>query len=117
MSELNKADLAHAKNLFMTEVLQRLSRLPCVSFAVIHGPAVGGGAELVTACDFRIMAEDQNDAYIQFVHAKMGLTPGTPLFIILITFARMGRSRKTHADRRQEVSSLAAHQLCSYSMQ
>ena len=76
ISELNKADLACAKNLFMTEVLHRLHQLPCVSFAVIHGPAVGGGAELITACDFRIMAEDQNDAYIQFVHAKMGLTPG-----------------------------------------
>ena len=76
ISELNKSDLASAKNVFMTEVLHRFHQLPCVSFAIIHGPAVGGGAELVTACDFRIMAEDQSDAYIQFVHAKMGLTPG-----------------------------------------
>lgn len=59
--------------LFMQNVLSRLQRLPLLSVAAINGKAVGGGAELTTACDFRVMSPD---ASIQFVQAKMGLTPG-----------------------------------------
>ena len=121
ISELNKADLACAKNLFMTEVLHRLHQLPCASFAILHGPAVGGGAELITACDFRIMAEDQSDAYIQFVHAKMGLTPGTlpwqsTLIDELIDLPRMGRGQASARPARQTLGIMAAHELCSRPM-
>lgn len=40
-------------------------------FFIIIG-ALGGGAEIATACDYRLMTEG---AVIGFVHAKMGLTP------------------------------------------
>eukprot|EP00898_Chlorokybus_atmophyticus_P000704 jgi/Chlat1/1634/Chrsp127S00087 len=58
---------------FMTLQLNRLRSLNMVSVAAIEGHAIGGGAELTTACDFRVMSED---ARVQFVHARMGLTPG-----------------------------------------
>ncbi|XP_049336533.1 ethylmalonyl-CoA decarboxylase isoform X2 [Astyanax mexicanus] len=48
-------------------------RLPLISVALVEGKALGGGAELTTACDFRLMT---SDAVIQFVHKHMGLVPG-----------------------------------------
>lgn len=58
---------------FMQRTLTRLARLPLVSIAAIEGKALGGGAELAMACDFRLMSRD---AEIQFLQVKMGLTPG-----------------------------------------
>uniref|UniRef100_A0A1A8IUA3 Ethylmalonyl-CoA decarboxylase n=2 Tax=Nothobranchius kuhntae TaxID=321403 RepID=A0A1A8IUA3_NOTKU len=59
--------------MFMQNTLTRLLRLPLVSVAVVEGKALGGGAELTTACDFRLMAPG---SVIQFVHKHMGLVPG-----------------------------------------
>lgn len=57
----------------MTAVLDGLLDLPVLSVAAIAGLAVGGGAELATACDLRVMAPD---ARIHFVHAQLGIAPG-----------------------------------------
>ncbi|KAM6968045.1 ethylmalonyl-CoA decarboxylase [Aplochiton taeniatus] len=59
--------------MFMQNTLTRLLRLPLVSVALVEGRALGGGAELCTACDFRLMAPG---SVIQFVHKHMGLVPG-----------------------------------------
>ncbi|XP_047453666.1 ethylmalonyl-CoA decarboxylase isoform X1 [Mugil cephalus] len=59
--------------MFMQNALTRLLRLPLISVAVVEGRALGGGAELTTACDFRLMAPG---SVIQFVHKHMGLVPG-----------------------------------------
>uniref|UniRef100_A0A3B4XR34 Ethylmalonyl-CoA decarboxylase n=2 Tax=Seriola lalandi dorsalis TaxID=1841481 RepID=A0A3B4XR34_SERLL len=59
--------------MFMQNTLTRLLRLPLISVALVEGRALGGGAELTTACDFRLMA---SDSVIQFVHKHMGLVPG-----------------------------------------
>ncbi|MCI4374023.1 hypothetical protein PGIGA_G00001280 [Pangasianodon gigas] len=59
--------------MFMQKTLTRLLRLPLISVALVEGKALGGGAELTTACDFRLMT---SDAMIQFVHKHMGLVPG-----------------------------------------
>ncbi|XP_053491929.1 ethylmalonyl-CoA decarboxylase isoform X2 [Ictalurus furcatus] len=59
--------------MFMQNTLTRLLRLPLISVALVEGKALGGGAELATACDFRLMT---SDAVIQFVHKHMGLVPG-----------------------------------------
>lgn len=53
--------------------LTRLEQLPLVSVAMIEGKALGGGAEVITACDFRVAVPD---AQIGFVHARLGVTPG-----------------------------------------
>ncbi|XP_071004125.1 ethylmalonyl-CoA decarboxylase-like [Oncorhynchus clarkii lewisi] len=58
---------------FMQNALTRLLRLPLLSVALVEGNALGGGAELTTACDFRLMAPG---GVIQFVHKHMGLVPG-----------------------------------------
>ena len=58
---------------YMTHTLNRMLRLPLVSVACIEGYALGGGAELATACDYRIMDAKST---IRFKHATMGLTPG-----------------------------------------
>ncbi|NWZ31398.1 ECHD1 decarboxylase, partial [Asarcornis scutulata] len=50
-----------------------LRRLPLISVALIQGKAIGGGAELTTACDFRLMTPGSE---IRFVHKHMGLVPG-----------------------------------------
>ncbi|XP_056267248.1 ethylmalonyl-CoA decarboxylase [Pseudoliparis swirei] len=59
--------------MFMQNSLTRLLRLPLISVALVEGRALGGGAELTTACDFRLMAPG---SVIQFVHKHMGLVPG-----------------------------------------
>ncbi|MGH0152571.1 UNVERIFIED_CONTAM: hypothetical protein FKN15_056615 [Acipenser sinensis] len=59
--------------MLMQNTLTRLLRLPLVSVALVEGKALGGGAELTTACDFRLMAPGSE---IRFVHKHMGLVPG-----------------------------------------
>lgn len=66
-------DSGAAMNAVMVDATSRLAALPLVSVAAIQGAAVGGGAELATACDFRVM---EREATIQFVHAARGLVPG-----------------------------------------
>ncbi|XP_066274347.1 ethylmalonyl-CoA decarboxylase-like [Branchiostoma lanceolatum] len=58
---------------FMHRTLTELHRLPLISVAAIDGPAIGGGAELCTATDFRVMTER---ADIKFVQALLGIVPG-----------------------------------------
>ena len=57
----------------MGAALRQLTELPVPVIAAINGNAYGGGCEIITACDLRVMAVD---AKLHFVHAKMGLTTG-----------------------------------------
>lgn len=57
----------------MQESLTRLQNLPMLTLAVIEGKAIGGGAEITTACDFRLMTPS---AEIGFVHVKIAITAG-----------------------------------------
>ena len=57
----------------MTCVLGRLRDLPMLSVAAVDGAAMGGGAELATATDWRVFA---SDARLQFVQTLMGLSTG-----------------------------------------
>ena len=57
----------------MQDTLTRLHQLPLISVALIQGKALGGGAELVTACDYRLVT---SKAEIGFVQGKMGVVTG-----------------------------------------
>jgi ethylmalonyl-CoA/methylmalonyl-CoA decarboxylase len=57
----------------MTDTLNRMRNLPLLSIAAIDGAAVGGGAELCTATDLRVVSLN---ATIQFVHTRLGAAPG-----------------------------------------
>lgn len=59
--------------MFMQNTLTRLQRLPLISVALVEGRALGGGAELVVACDFVLMVQG---SVVQFVQKHMGLVPG-----------------------------------------
>jgi 3-hydroxyacyl-CoA dehydrogenase/enoyl-CoA hydratase/3-hydroxybutyryl-CoA epimerase len=52
-----------------------LEDLACTTVAAISGPCVGGGCELVLACDYRIMADTKNGA-IGLPETKLGILPG-----------------------------------------
>ena len=58
---------------FMQRTLARLAALPLVSVAVLAGRALGGGAELALATDFRVWS---SAGRLQFVQARMGLLTG-----------------------------------------
>uniref|UniRef100_A0A4X2M222 Ethylmalonyl-CoA decarboxylase n=1 Tax=Vombatus ursinus TaxID=29139 RepID=A0A4X2M222_VOMUR len=58
--------------MFMQNTLTRFMRLPLISVALIQGRAMGGGAELTTACNFRLMTPSSE---IRFVHKEMGIIP------------------------------------------
>lgn len=62
-----------AMHALMADTTRRLGDLPLVSVAAVDGAAVGGGAELSTATDFRIMTPT---ATIQFVQVARGVSPG-----------------------------------------
>lgn len=60
-------------NILMQDNLNRFQNLPFITVAVIEGKALGGGAEVSTACDFRVMTPS---AEIGFVQVRMGITAG-----------------------------------------
>ena len=57
----------------MTSTTEKLRRLPLVSVCLLDGLALGGGAELTTATDYRVGTKESS---VSFVHAKMGVAPG-----------------------------------------
>ncbi|GAB5032775.1 ethylmalonyl-decarboxylase isoform x2 [Nannochloropsis oceanica] len=57
----------------MTDTLTRLRRAPLITVAAIGGPAMGGGAEVATSTDFRVMS---TNGKIQFIQSRMGVSCG-----------------------------------------
>ena len=55
------------------EVMDALASLPSITVAAIQGAALGGGCEIVLACDFRIAAEAVK---IGLPETSLGLIPG-----------------------------------------
>lgn len=54
------------------KAINSLEKLEKPVIAAINGPAVGGGAELALACDFRIASET---ARFIFTEVKLGIIP------------------------------------------
>ncbi len=58
---------------FMSRAVADLRKLDAIVLAAVRGPALGGGAELLAACDYVIAAPD---ARIGWVQARLGVSPG-----------------------------------------
>ena len=54
-------------------ILNKWESLKMMKIAVIHGHCLGGGCELILACDYRIASED---ALIGLPEVKLGIFPG-----------------------------------------
>jgi enoyl-CoA hydratase/carnithine racemase len=82
----------------MGAVLDGLLAIPATSVAVIDGVAMGGGAEIATACDFRVATPA---ARIHFAQARLGVATG------------WGGARRLveHIGRRSALRVLAAAQV------
>ena len=61
----------------MHDTLTRLQALPLVSLALLQGAALGGGAELATACDLRVMTDSARLGFVQ-VSPFWGCISGVP---------------------------------------
>lgn len=57
------------------EVFNELEALKCTTVAAISGACVGGGCELVLACDYRV-ATDISQTKIGLPEVKLGIVPG-----------------------------------------
>jgi len=57
------------------EAYDLLEDLECTTVAAIGGPCVGGGCELVLACDYRIITDSKNSS-IGLPETKLGILPG-----------------------------------------
>ncbi|MBD3275723.1 MAG: hypothetical protein GF372_10445 [Candidatus Marinimicrobia bacterium] len=55
-------------------LFQKIAQLPFPTVAAINGHCMGGGTEMVLACDYRLAAEDGAD--IALPEVKLGLFPG-----------------------------------------
>lgn len=57
----------------MGDALDRFSQIHAVVVAAVEGAAIGGGAELMSACDVVFAGAT---AQVGFVHASLGVSPG-----------------------------------------
>ena len=63
----NRADAMTLAHMF-----KRLTEIPAVTVALVHGAAFGGGAGLVAACDYAVAV---SSARFAFSEVRVGLTP------------------------------------------
>lgn len=65
-------DAARLKQI-MGQALDQLTQLPIPVIAAVNGDAIGGGCEIMSACDLRLAAED---ARFRLAQVHVGLTTG-----------------------------------------
>jgi len=97
------------------ELFSRLADLPIPTIAALNGVAVGGGAEIALACDFRIAADT---ARIGLTEINLGVIPaggGTQRLLRLVGLSRAKRLILTgeilNADRGLDIGLL--DEICS----
>ena len=70
---INTPNLGALMSSFMTDCFNTIRNSEVISVCLLAGPAIGGGSEIATVGDFRLMSRD---SCVQFVHAKIGASPG-----------------------------------------
>ena len=75
IADLRDADEATAKAREGQRIFRRLDRLAVPTVAAVHGTCMGGGTEMVLACDYRL-ASDADDTKIGLPEVKLGILPG-----------------------------------------
>jgi enoyl-CoA hydratase/carnithine racemase len=74
LNELDAVRTAEAARGWSDEsraVLDVVRDFPLPVVALLNGDAIGGGAELAVACDFRVMREG---AHVGYIHGRLGIT-------------------------------------------
>jgi len=74
-----------------SRMLKAIQQIPQVTIAAIHGAALGGGACIPTACDFRVGADD---CYCGYPEVNLGMNlmwHAVPLCVQLVGSARAKR--------------------------
>jgi enoyl-CoA hydratase/carnithine racemase len=69
---LGDPDTARSLLLSLAEFTYKLRQLPCVTVAVVNGPAIGGGCGLVAVCDLALTYTDNK---MGFPEVDMGVCP------------------------------------------
>lgn len=73
VGDVLNSDVGKHMCIIMQDAIMRLSQIPMISAVLAQGKAIGGGSELLTSCDFRLVT---SDFQCNLVHLKMGLIPG-----------------------------------------
>ncbi|KAL5237905.1 hypothetical protein ACI65C_005315 [Semiaphis heraclei] len=74
--KMNNSTFGYAMSVYFGNILDKFKKLPIITAAFIDGSgALGGGAEVTTACDYRLMCNVADSTGIGFVHSKMGIVP------------------------------------------
>jgi enoyl-CoA hydratase/carnithine racemase len=92
LEHMRSAEEAGAMARRMRATLDKLPQLPIPVIAALNGDALGGGAELAIACDFRVAA---SHARIGFPQITLGLMPAWGASERLAALAGRGRSLYT----------------------
>lgn len=75
-------------NRIMSAALSELAELPCPVIAAVNGDAIGGGCEIVTACDLRLSAAGARFAFRQIHNSLTTGWGGTARLVALIGLSR-----------------------------
>jgi len=76
LADVDRLDDAQLRERFgaLEDLLETLRRAPALTIAVVRGPALGAGADLVASCDYRI---GTRGARLAFPGSRFGVVLGT----------------------------------------
>jgi enoyl-CoA hydratase/carnithine racemase len=97
LAEVRSPEQTHAMVATCRGALDAVRTCPVPVVAVLNGDAIGGGAELAVACDFRLM---RAGAHLGFIHGKLAITAAWGGSADLYTL--VGRSRALRMTTRAE---------------
>jgi enoyl-CoA hydratase len=91
LRELRAASPLDALELRSQRVFTTIARLPCVTIAAVHGPAVAGGFELALACDLRVAGPR---ATFSLPETSLGIVPSAGGTTRLARLVGPGRAKE-----------------------